>query len=141
MLQQSPRDALGRISMRRGIHLLAAMLAWSAEISVAQPSLATEPTLDVVRKRGELVCGVNGLLLGFSALNAAQRWEGLDVDYCRAIAAAVLGDATKVKYVPLSAEKRFDSLIAGDVDVLVRNSTYNLERSAGTKMRFAAINF
>src|SRR5262249_40181720 len=83
----------------------------------------------------------NGLLPGFSAPNAAKQWEGLDVDYCRAIAAAVLGDASKVKYVPLSADKRFDALAAGEVDVLIRNSTYNLERSTNGKMRFAAVNF
>ena len=121
------------------IHWLAA-LAWSAGLLLAQPASA-ESTLDLVRKRGELICGVNGLLPGFSAHNAAKQWEGLDVDYCRAIAAGVLGDATKVRYVALSAEKRFDSLAAGEVDVLVRNSTYNLERSAGGKIRFATVNF
>jgi general L-amino acid transport system substrate-binding protein len=126
--------------MHRRIHLLAAALAWSAGFVLAQPASA-EPTLDLVRKRGELICGVNGLLPGFSAPNAAKQWEGLDVDYCKAIAAAVLGDATKVRYVALSAEKRFDSLAAGEVDVLVRNSTYNLERSVGGKIRFAAVNF
>ena len=127
--------------MIRGIHLLAAMLAWGAALLSTGPVAAAEPTLDVVRKRGELICGVNGLLPGFSAPNAAKQWEGLDVDYCRAIAAAVLGDATKVQYVPLSAAKRFDALAAGEVDVLLRNSTYNLERSTGGKIRFAAINF
>ena len=126
--------------MHRKIHLLVAILASSTGFLLAQPASA-EATLDLVRKRGELICGVNGLLPGFSAANAAKQWEGLDVDYCRAIAAAVLGDATKVRYVPLSAEKRFDSLAAGEVDVLLRNSTYNLERSTGGKIRFAAVNF
>jgi len=126
--------------MLRIIHLFTAILAGSAGLLLAQPASA-EPTLDLVRKRGELICGVNGLLPGFSAPNAAKKWEGLDVDYCRAIAAGVLGDATKVRYVALSAEKRFDSLAAGEVDVLVRNSTYILERSAGRKVRFAAVNF
>jgi general L-amino acid transport system substrate-binding protein len=121
--------------------LLAAVLAWSTGLSLAQAVSAAEPTLDVVRKRGTLVCGVNGLLPGFSAANAANQWEGFDVDYCRAIAAAVLGDATRVKYVPLSAEKRFEALAAGEIDVLVRNSTYTLERSAGSKVRFTAITF
>lgn len=126
--------------MHRKILLLAMILASSAGLLSAQ-AVSAQPTLDLVRKRGELICGVNGLLPGFSAPNAAKQWEGLDVDYCKAIAAAVLGDATKVKYVPLSAEKRFDALAAGQVDVLVRNSTYNLERSAGGKIRFAAVNF
>ena len=66
-------------------------------ILAQQPAFAAEPTLDLVRKRGVLVCGVNGELPGFSAINAAKQWEGLDVDYCRAIAAATLGDAGKVK--------------------------------------------
>jgi general L-amino acid transport system substrate-binding protein len=127
--------------MNRGTQLLAALLVWSAGILSAGPVSAGSSTLDAVRKRGELVCGVNGMLPGFSALNAAKQWEGLDVDYCRAIAAAVLGDAAKVKYVPLTADKRFGALVAGEIDVLVRNSTYNLERSAGGKIRFAAANF
>jgi general L-amino acid transport system substrate-binding protein len=126
--------------MHLRIHLFAAVLAGSAGFLLGQPASA-ESTLDLVRKRGELICGVNGLLPGFSAPNAAKKWEGLDVDYCRAIAAGVLGDATKVRYVALSAEKRFDSLVAGEIDVLVRNSTYNLERSAGRKIRFTAVNF
>jgi general L-amino acid transport system substrate-binding protein len=126
--------------MHRRIQALAVMSAWSVAILLSQSAWA-ESTTDMVRKRGELVCGVNGLLPGFSAPNAAKQWEGLDVDYCRAIAAGVLGDARKVKYVPLTADKRFDALAAGEVDVLVRNSTYNLERSAGSKIRFAAINF
>ena len=127
--------------MHRITGLAAALLACGLELLSAQPASAASPTLDAVRKRGELVCGVNGLLPGFSAPNAAKQWEGLDVDYCRAIAAAVLGDATKVKYVPLTADKRFDALAAGEVDVLLRNSTYNLERATGGKIRFAAVNF
>ena len=127
--------------MHRGNYLATAMVGLSVGLLSVQAAWAASPTLDAVRKRGELVCGVNGLLPGFSAPNAAKQWEGLDVDYCRAIAAAVLGDAAKVKYVPLSAEKRFDALVAGEVDVLLRNSTYNLERSTGGKIRFAAVNF
>jgi len=105
------------------------------------PASAAEPTLEIVRKRGELICGVNGELPGFSAVNAAKQWEGLDVEYCRAVAAATLADATKVKFVPLTAEKRFTALISGDIDVLARNSTYNLERAAGSKVRFTTVNF
>ncbi|MFX7548972.1 transporter substrate-binding domain-containing protein, partial [Acinetobacter baumannii] len=82
-------------------------------VAFLSPAYAASPTLDAVKKRGELVCGVNGMLPGFSAQNAAKQWEGLDVDYCRAIAAATLGDASKVKYVPLTAERRFEVLAAG----------------------------
>ena len=98
-------------------------------------------TLDVVKKRGTLLCGVNGQAPGFSAQNAAKEWSGLDVDLCRAIAAAVLGNATKVTFIPTTAQDRFTRLSAGEFDVLARNSTVNLERSVGTKVRFAAINY
>jgi general L-amino acid transport system substrate-binding protein len=124
-----------------GIHRVAALLAGGAALLSLGTAWAASPTLDAVRKRGQLVCGVNGLLPGFSAANAAGEWEGLDVDYCRAIAAAVLGDAGKVKYVGLTADKRFDVLAAGEIDVLVRNSTFNLERSVTGKVRFTTPNF
>jgi general L-amino acid transport system substrate-binding protein len=102
---------------------------------------AAESTLDVVKKRGQLICGANGQLPGFSFLNAVKEWEGLDVDLCRAIAAAVLGDATKVKFVPLTAQQRFQALASGEVDVLVRNTTVTLQRDAGLGGQFAAINY
>jgi general L-amino acid transport system substrate-binding protein len=107
----------------------------------AQSTMSTLSTLEQVRKRGELVCGVDGSLPGFSLLNAVKEWEGLDVDLCRAVAAAVLGDATKVKFVPVTAKDRFDRLAAGEFDVLARNSTVTLQRSAGMNVRFAVINY
>jgi len=107
----------------------------------AQTTTSVPSTLEQVKKRGELVCGVDGALPGFSLLNAVKEWEGLDVELCRGIAAAVLGDATKVKFVTVSAKDRFDRLAAGDFDVLARNSTVTLQRSAGMKVRFAVINF
>ena len=127
--------------MRRGTFWAIALSVWLAGLLPVQPAAAASPTLDAVRKRGELVCGVNGMLPGFSAANAAGKWEGLDVDYCRAIATAALGDASKVKYVALTADKRFDVLAAGEVDVLVRNSTWTLARSANAKVRFTTPNF
>jgi len=102
---------------------------------------AAQQTLEAVKKRGELVCGVDGSLPGFSLLNAVKEWEGLDVDLCRAIAAATLGDASKVKFVPVTAKERFDRLAAGDFDVLTRNTTGTLQRTAGTKVRFAVVNY
>jgi len=98
-------------------------------------------TLDVVKKRDKLLCGVNGQAPGFSAQNAAKEWQGFDVELCRAIAAAALGSASKVQFIPTSAQDRFTRLIAGEFDVLVRNSTINLERSVGTKVRFTAVNY
>ena len=102
---------------------------------------AAESTLDVVKKRGQLICGANGSAPGFSSVDASGNWKGLDVDLCRAIAAAVLGDATKVKFVPMSADRRFLALESGEIDVLVRNTTVNLQRSTGAKVRFAVINY
>lgn len=101
---------------------------------------AAESTLELVKKRGQLNCGVNGELPGFSA-KGSQGWVGLDVDMCKAVAAAVLGDAAKVNFVPLTAQQRFADLQAGKVDLLARNSTVTLRRDADADVEFAAINF
>ena len=118
---------------------------WSMMIAVAAllplGAQAQQHTLDVVKKRDKLLCGVNGDAPGFSMENAAKEWSGLDVDLCRAIAAATLGSASKVQFIPTTAQDRFGRLIAGEFDVLVRNSTINLERTVRTKVRFAAVNY
>ena len=107
-------------------------VAWSA---------SAQSTLETVQKRGSLVCGVNGEAPGFSQPDANKQWQGLDVDLCRAVAAAALGDANKVTYVPTTAAERFDVLAAGKIDLLARNSTVNLQRTAGSKVRFAVVNY
>jgi len=122
------------------MRLVAIVLAAGVLLPLAVPASA-QSTLDAVRKRGTLVCGVNGAAPGFSMQDAAKQWQGLDVDLCRAIAAATLGDATKVSFVPLTAERRFAVLEAGEIDVLARNTTVSLQRSAGAHARFAAINY
>ena len=76
-------------------------------------------------------CGVNTGLAGFGAPNDKGEWAGLDVDFCRAVAAAVFGDATKVKFTPLTAKQRFTALQSGEVDVLARNTTWTLSRDTG----------
>jgi len=98
-------------------------------------------TLDAVKSRGQVVCGVNTSAPGFSAADSQGKWTGLDVDFCRAVAAAVLGDASKVKYVPLNSQQRFASLLAGEIDVLSRNSTWTLTRDASLGVVFAGINY
>jgi general L-amino acid transport system substrate-binding protein len=101
-----------------------------------------EPTLALIRKRGQVLCGVNGELPGFSIVNRQGEWSGFDVDFCRSIAAATLGDATKVKFVPATATNRFDLLKNGQIDLLVRNTTITLRRSAGdTGVRYAAVTY
>ena len=114
-----------------------AALALAAAVS---PAYAGK-TLDAVKARGQVVCGVNTSGPGFSNADSQGKWTGLDVDFCRAVAAAVLSDANKVKYVPLNSQQRFTSLQAGEVDVLSRNSTWTLTRDASLGIVFTGINY
>ncbi|CAK8714814.1 general L-amino acid transport system substrate-binding protein [Candidatus Electrothrix aarhusensis] len=98
-------------------------------------------TLDEVKKRDTLLCGVSTGLPGFSSTDEKGHWKGLDVDGCRAIAAAVLGDAGKIKYVPLNAKERFTALQSGEIDVLVRGTTWTKHRDTGLGLNFAGINY
>ncbi|WP_408595288.1 amino acid ABC transporter substrate-binding protein [Limnohabitans sp.] len=98
-------------------------------------------TLDAVKQRGQVVCGVNTGLAGFGAADSQGKWSGLDVDVCRAVAAAVLGDANKVRFVPLSAPQRFTALQSGEVDVLSRNTTFTLTRDASLGLHQTAVTF
>jgi general L-amino acid transport system substrate-binding protein len=98
-------------------------------------------TLEDVKARGKLLCGVNPGLLGFAAKGDDGTWAGFDVDFCRAIAAAVFGDAAKVDYVALSAQDRFDKLQSGAVDVLVRNTTWTMERETKFPLRFVGVSY
>jgi general L-amino acid transport system substrate-binding protein len=96
-------------------------------------------TLSRIKARGDVRCGVSDGIPGFSIKQPDGRWAGMDADYCRALAAAVLGDPEKASYVPLTAAARFASLKAGEIDVLVRNTTWTLEREAGLDVMFAGI--
>src|SRR4029077_1698877 len=109
-------------------------------MAMALPA-AAQGTLQAVKKRDRLLCGVNGQAPGFSAINEAKQWAGLDVDLCKAVAAAVLGDANKVTYIPTTAADRFTRLAAGEFDMLARNATISLPRSVGTKVRYATFNY
>lgn len=97
---------------------------------------AAESTLDAVKKKGVVQCGVSDGLPGFSNPDAKGVWQGMDVDVCRAVAAAVLGDAGKVKYVSLTAKERFTALQSGEVDILSRNTTWTLTRDASLGLTF-----
>lgn len=118
-------------------HLVAAALAIA---TAASPAWAGK-TLDAVKQRGQVVCGVNTSGPGFSNADSQGKWTGLDVDFCKAVAAAVLNDASKVKFVPLNSQQRFTSLQAGEVDVLSRNSTWTLTRDASLGILFTGINY
>ena len=102
---------------------------------------ANAGTKDDVTKKGSLNCGVSQGVPGFSNADASGKWSGIDVDMCRAVAAAVFGDANKVKYQPLSAKDRFEVLKSGQIDVLARNTTWTLSRDAGLALEFVGTNF
>ena len=114
-------------------------------VAIASVGLATTAqagkTLDAVKARGQVICGVNTSGPGFSNADSQGKWTGLDVDFCRSVAAAVLKDASKVKYVPLNSQQRFASLQAGEIDVLSRNSTWTLTRDASLGVVFTGINY
>ena len=98
-------------------------------------------TLDGIRQRGEVICGVNEALVGFSVADAKGEWHGIDVDVCRAIAAATLGDARKVRWVPLNKMQLFPALQSGEVDILSHNVTWTMTRDAAMGMHFTSIVF
>src|SRR5881394_1191737 len=97
--------------------------------------------LDAVKARGSLVCGVTTGVAGFSLADSQGKWTGLDVDTCRAVAAAIFGDADKVKYVPTTAQQRFTALQSGEVDLLARTTTYTLTRDTALGFDFTGINY
>ena len=112
-----------------------------AAMAVTAAAGVNASTLDSVKNRGALQCGVSDGLPGFSATDSAGRWQGLDADFCRAVAAAVLGDAEKVNFVSLTATERFTALQSGEIDVLSRNSTWTLTRDASLGLNFAGVNY
>ena len=119
------------------MRILCAALAASLAITAASAAA----TLDTVRQRGALVCGVSQGLAGFSNPDAQGRWTGLDTDICRAVAAAVLGDAKKARFVPLSSKESFTALQSGAVDLLTRNMTWTQTRDTALGLNFVATTF
>jgi general L-amino acid transport system substrate-binding protein len=122
--------------MRRALTVFA-----SACLFVALAGVASAGTLDEIKKRGTLNCGANGQLPGFGLPDAQGRWTGLDVDFCRAVAAAIFDDPAKVKFVALTAKDRFTALQSGDVDVLARNTTWTSSREAQLGLHGTAVNY
>ena len=98
-------------------------------------------TLQDVQAKGSVTCGVSKGLAGFSAADSEGNWTGVDVDVCRAVAAAVLGDATAVNFVPLTAKERFTALQSGEIDMLSRNTTWTITRDASLGLNFAGVNY
>ena len=108
------------------VAMVAVLFTFTTESMAAKKS----KTLKNTQKKGFVRCGVSQGLPGFSNADAAGNWTGVDVDVCRAVAAAVLGDANKVKFTPLSAKERFTALTSGEIDILSRNTTWTLSRDA-----------
>ena len=119
------------------VAVFAVLVAFSTETMAAKKS----KTLKNTQKKGFVRCGVSQGLPGFSNADAAGNWTGVDVDVCRAVAAAVLGDANKVKFTPLSAKERFTALTSGEIDILSRNTTWTLSRDADIGLTFVGVNF
>ncbi len=119
---------------------LALAAALSFGVLLATPAFAGK-TLDSIKAKGVVTCGVNTGLAGFSAADSNGKWSGLDVDVCRALAAAVLKDSEKVKYVPLNAQQRFTALQSGEVDILSRNTTFSLTRDASLGLTITTPNY
>jgi len=119
--------------MMRSIAFAAALLLGLAS--------AHAGTLDDIRKKGSVTCGVNVGLGGFSMPDSTGVWKGLDVDACRAVAAAVFGDASKVKYVPTTGTNRFAALQSGEIDILSRNTTFTFVRDATIGLHMVMVNF
>ncbi|WP_025898583.1 amino acid ABC transporter substrate-binding protein [Sneathiella glossodoripedis] len=102
---------------------------------------ATAGTLDDVRAKGFIQCGVTTGLAGFASPNDQGQWEGFDVDFCRAMSAAIFGDPDKVKYTPTTAKERFTALQSGEIDVLARNTTWTLSRDVNLGFEFVGVNY
>ena len=119
------------------VAMVAVLFTFTTETMAAKKS----KTLKNVQKKGFLRCGVSQGVPGFSNPDAAGSWTGIDVDVCRAVAAAVLGDANKVKFTGLTAKERFTTLNAGEIDVLSRNTTWTLTRDADLSLTFVGVNF
>jgi len=127
--------------MKRKLATLVAALPLALTLGLAADPAHAGATLDAIKKRGQLTCGVNPGLAGFAATDKQGKWIGLDVDMCRALAAAVLGDPDKVKWVPLNAQQRFTALQSGEIDILSRNTTWTLTRDASLGLHFTGITY
>jgi general L-amino acid transport system substrate-binding protein len=118
-------------------NFFAGMLA--ATVSLFAATVAPAATLDDVKAKGFLQCGVNPGLIGFGTPDAENNWTGMDIDFCRAVAAAIFNDPTKVKFTPLTAKERFTALQSGEIDLLSRNSTWTMSRDTSLGLKFAGV--
>jgi general L-amino acid transport system substrate-binding protein len=128
---------MSHVVMKRG----ATALAFALILIFGTQAASAQATLKAVQDRGQLVCGANGTLAGFGLPDPQGNWTGFDVDFCRAIAAAIFDDPTKVKFVPLTASDRITALQSGEIDVLSRNTTWTMSRDTQLGIDFADVNY
>ena len=122
--------------------LSALLMGAAAALALGGGDVQAGPVFDGVKQKGFVQCGVNSSgLPGFASVDAQNNWSGLDVDLCRAVAAAMFGDATKLKFTGLTAKERFTALQSGEIDVLARNTTWTLSRDAALGLEFTGINY
>ena len=133
-LRRATLGALGALAMTALGALPAAAQAPAAAVGGAS-------ILDAIKARGTLYCGVNNGIAGFAQPDSQGNWRGFDVEYCRALAAAIFNDPNKVRYVPTTAQSRFTALQSGEVDLLARNTTWTLSRDTSLGLDFAGVNF
>ena len=127
--------------MLKLVKKLSLLSAAAAALAVTAIPAHAGKTVDAIKARGQVICGVNVGLAGFSSADSNGAWTGMDVDVCKAIAAATLGDATKVKWVPLNAQQRFTALQSGEVDILSRNTTFSMTRDASLGLHMTAVTY
>jgi general L-amino acid transport system substrate-binding protein len=132
---RSALTAVGGLAVASGLALAAALAPLPAAAQASADTVAN------IRARGALACGIAGTVAGFSLPDQKGVFQGIDVDSCRAVAAAIFGDASKVRYVNTTTQSRFTALQSGEVDMLVRNTTWTLTREASLGLEFASINF
>jgi len=122
--------------LKRFLVIICCLALFSAAASTSSASIRDE-----VKERGRVRCGVSTGIPGFSNVDASGKWSGIDVDVCRAVAAAVLSDADKVEFIPLLPKERATALLTGAVDILSRNLAWDLTRDTALSMNFAAVTF
>ena len=121
--------------------IIAVMAGAGVALALGAGTLQAQTVLDAVKSKGYVQCGVNTGLAGFAQPDSKGVWKGVDVDICRAVAAAVFGDSTKVRYTPLTAQQRFTALQSGEVDVLSRNTTWTITRDTSLGLNFVGVSF
>ncbi len=129
-------------ALRQGVIAGCAILIGAIGLAgAAKAQTVSSPTLDAVKKRGQLICGIDTGIPGYAFQDSSGEWQGLDVSLCRAIADAVLGSPTKVKFIGITSKERFSVLKSGEIDVLIRDSEHSFTRNTSLGLDEPAVNF